>query len=143
MSNYKFVYLNEIAEVKRATKGKIYKAGTIYIGLSATSGEVCYLERDGEIPTKYAAVEVDEEYNSFYIYNSILQFFPDFFAKWVTGMNLQFSALAHLEIGIHDRKTQDEYAEMLKEADWLVYEHEHKVEYFKDMKKFYLAKLFP
>ncbi len=68
--------LKNLANVDRVKKGRIYKSGTVYIGVSATrGGDVHYLEEDGEIEDKYAAVEFDGRYNSKYLVDCIINLY--------------------------------------------------------------------
>ena len=142
MKEYKMTYLKDIANISRAVKGRQYKAGTIIIGLSATRGEVGYLYEDGEVPTKWAVVEVSDEHNPFYIYNSILKFFPKFYAEWKTGINLQIDKLDYLKIGVHERNIQDSYAEMIMAMDSELQKVKKAEEIMENMKKYYLKKCF-
>lgn len=143
MKNYREVYLRELATITRAKKGEIYKAGTITIGLSATRGEIGYLHKDEEVPTKWAVVQVDEnEHNPIFIYHSILKFFPKFYSEWKTGINLQIDKLDYLKIGIHEKQAQDDFARQLKETDAIIEAEEKEIEMLQGMKKYYLSNLF-
>ena len=65
INDYKQVKLIDIAKIERAKKGIVYDKGTILIQVSATDGQVLYLEVVSEISTKYAVVIPLIEYNPY------------------------------------------------------------------------------
>ena len=54
----------DICNVERAIPGKIYKAGSCYIKLSAVDEFVGQLKEPGEIDSRYAVLEPKKELNT-------------------------------------------------------------------------------
>lgn len=141
-NKYKLMSLSEVGEFERAKKGKIYKAGSTLIQLSATRGYIKYLSRDGEVEMKYAVLTPDHKHNAYYIHTSIKKSFPEFFYREKTGMNLQFDTLRKMCIAIHDRETQDYIAQQAAMIDDAISKEKRAIELVKDIKKFFLEGMF-
>lgn len=141
-NKFKIVGINDIGVVERAKHDKIYKQGCTLIALSATKGEVEYLNEERKIDTRYAVVIPNEENNSKYIYLSILQAFPEFIYEWKTGINLQFDKLQYLRFHLHDRVTQDEIVDKLDTVNRKEKDTRQKIRLWKELKKSFLEELF-
>lgn len=55
-NTYEEVKLEDVAEYARAKKGWIYPAGTSTIQISATRGQIGYLDKPSEVHTKDVAI---------------------------------------------------------------------------------------
>ena len=143
INDYKQVKLIDIAKIERAKKGIVYDKGTILIQVSATDGQVLYLEEVSEISTKYAVVIPLIEYNPYYIVETIKRSFKRFLHENQTGMNLQMDALNTLTIDVHnDIDTQNYIANTMKEHEANIKREEEIINQLKEMKRYYLGKLF-
>lgn len=105
----------EVATIERAKSGKIYPAGTTLVQISAAKGDLLLLEEAGTVEGKYAVVISKGDILPDYLHYSIQHFYPEFFHKWRTGLNLQVSNLERLEISYDDDKTvQQEFVDKMK-----------------------------
>lgn len=136
--------LKNLANVDRVKKGRIYKSGTVYIGVSATrGGDVHYLEEDGEIEDKYAAVEFDGRYNSKYLYYAILSVHEKWLSKYIQNINVPISNLKEMEIDIvTDVNKQNEIVNKLNLLDIWAEREKQTISAWKNIKKTALEKMF-
>lgn len=114
IKNYKRLKLEDVATYERAKEDKIYKNGSTLIQLSATSGEVEYLEKDGEVDRKYAVVIPNKEINPKYFNIVVKRNIEHFRSKYQAGMNIQIDDIKHIDIQLHNRETQDMIASHLE-----------------------------
>ena len=138
---YDILNIYDIADVERAVKGKRYKAGSTLIALSATKGDVEYLDNESEVDTRYAVVTPKIECFPYYIYISIQEAFPKYISKYLTGINLQYDNLKYLNITVHDLETQSYIAKYFKMIDMSTTRTEKEIETIKDIKKNMLSSL--
>lgn len=138
------VLLKNLANVDRVKKGRIYKSGTVYIGVSAArGGDVHYLEEDGEIEDKYAAVEFDGRYNSKYLYYAILSVHEKWLTKYIQNINVPISNLKEMEIDIvTDIDRQNEIVNKLNLLDAWAENEKQMISAWKNVKKTALEKMF-
>lgn len=71
-NTYEEVKLEDVAEYARAKKGKVYPAGTSTIQISATRGQVGYLNRSREVHSKDVAIIPQAGINPRY-FNIVMQ----------------------------------------------------------------------
>lgn len=114
IKNYKRLKLEDVATYERAKEDKIYKNGSTLIQLSATSGEVEYLEKDGEVDRKYAVAIPNKEINPKYFNIVVKRNIEHFRSKYQAGMNIQIDDIKHIDIQLHNRETQDMIASHLE-----------------------------
>ena len=138
------VLLKNLANVDRVKKGQIYRSGTVYIGVSATrGGDVHYLEENGEIEDKYAAVEFDGRYNSKYLYYAILSVHEMWLTKYIQNINVPISDLKEMEIDIiTDIDRQNEIVNKLNLLDAWAESEKQMISAWKNVKKTSLEKMF-
>lgn len=115
--NYKRMKLTDIATVERVKKGVIYKAGTIFIQVSATRGQIFILDYDSEVGTRYVSIIPKIDINPYYLKISIEIELPEFLFKVQTGLNIQCEAFNYLSVCVHDRETQDYIAQCFSFLD--------------------------
>lgn len=140
-SNYKMVRLIDVADVERAQKGKVYPAGSILIALSATKGQVEYVDLDSEIESRWAVAVPKTGCESKYLYYSILTEFPRFIHIHKTGINLQMDELKYLRIHIHPPEIQKKIEHYFSIIEQMEKKEEQEVERWKNIKKSYLEKM--
>nr|DAU97984.1 MAG TPA: hypothetical protein [Caudoviricetes sp.] len=138
------VLLKNLAKIDRVKKGQIYKSGTVFIGVSATrGGDVHYLEEDGEIEDKYAAVEFDGRYNSKYLYYAILSVHEKWLSKYIQNINVPISNLKEMQIDIvADVDKQNEIVNKLNLLDIWAESEKQMISAWKSIKKTALEKMF-
>ncbi|MDY4128823.1 hypothetical protein [Peptostreptococcus porci] len=137
------VLLEDLGKIDRAKKGKVYKAGTVFIGMSATrGGDVHYLDEDGEIESKYATVEFNGKYNSKYIYYAILSEHNRWINRYIQHINVTISDLKAMEINIiTDINKQNEIVNKLDLLDSWIENEERLIYMWKNIKKSSLEKM--
>lgn len=139
----KRINLNEICTIGRAVPGKIYKAGTCYIKLSAVDEEVGRLEESGEIDGRYAAIEPKENLNTDYLYIVLEHDFPEFLRRYRTTINLQADALKHFTVNWHGSDKEQAYiVKSIKTVQNRINEVKSQIEKEKEIKKWYMANMF-
>ena len=138
----KEILVTEICNIERAVAGKLYKAGSCYVKLSAADEFVGQLKKQGEIDSRYAVIEPKEEINTAYLYIAIERRFPEFLRRYRTTINLQFDALKHFVIYWHKDERAQEYVvnaigTMNREIDLVDLQIAHE----KELKRWYLRKM--
>lgn len=138
------VNINEICNVERAVSGKIYKAGTCFVKLSASDEFVGQIREPGEIESRYAALEPKDSVNGAYLHIAVSRAFPGFLRRYRTTINLQFDTLEHFFVDWHDDKdAQDYIVSTVGMVGREIREIEKQIECEKEMKRWYLRKMFP
>ncbi len=108
MTKIKKYKLKDIAKFERAKKGKVYSKGSTLIQISASKGEVEYLEKVTEVTEgKYAIVMPDKEINPKYFNIVVEKNIEHFRAKYQAGLNIQIKDIGKMIIELHDREAQD------------------------------------
>lgn len=144
MNTLKTARLPEVAEISRAKKGQIYPGGETLIELSATKGTTKYHRDSGEISTRYAVVVPDERFDPEYFEIAVEKGLPEFIHKYLTTINLQFSALDFFKIEYHEsREYQLEVVRAMREASKMIEAEEKEIQKLKELKSFYLSMMFP
>lgn len=107
-------HILDLCEFERVKKGKVYKAGTIYIQLSATDGVVRFLAEDKELETKYGVfIPKDGECPRYLYY--VLDFeIEAFLARYQCGMNINPDIFKYLQVTYYSNyNDQTELCRML------------------------------
>ncbi|MDB7636333.1 restriction endonuclease subunit S [Ligilactobacillus ruminis] len=111
-NTYEKVKLEDVAEYERAKKGQIYPAGTSTIQISATRGQLGYLDKPGEIETKYVAIIPKAGINPKY-FNVVMQKnIEKFMFKYCSGLNIIEKDVGKFPIYLHNKETQDTIAKL-------------------------------
>lgn len=142
---YRMVKLLDIATVERSKKGKIYKAGSSLIQLSATRGQMEYMNEDGKVDAKYGVIiPKSKSINTKYLYLMISMAMPGFLQVYQTGLNVATDVFRYMEIMIHDDiELQNEIVTMFNKLEELERNLIADIERWKDVKKFHLDGMFP
>lgn len=138
LNDFEVRRITEIASLERARKGRIYPARSTLIELSAIHDGVAYLEKSGEVETRYCVVIANIDCVPYYLYLSISKAFPEFMYKYGAGINLQQGELKNLKVHVHNIETQAYIAETCVTADRARRAEEAEVERLEDMKKYFL-----
>lgn len=113
LNTYEEVKLEDVAEYARAKKGKVYPAGTSTIQISATRGQIGYLDKLSEVETKYVAIIPQAGINPKY-FNIVMQKnVEEFIYKYGSGLNIQEKDVGKFPIQLHNSETQDAIAKAL------------------------------
>lgn len=105
--NYETVLLEDIAEFERAKKDKVYPRGTSTFQISATRGQIGYLEKPGEVKSKDVAILPCSAINPKYL-NLVLQKNVDeFMYKYQNGLNVKEKDVGKYPIQLHNMETQE------------------------------------
>ena len=80
IKNYKQLKLEDVAKYERVKDGKMYPKGSTLVRVSATTGEVEYLEKEGRVDRKYAVIIPNKEINPKY-FNIVIKLQDLFFWK--------------------------------------------------------------
>lgn len=105
--NYETLLLEDVAEFERAKKDKVYPKGTSTFQISATRGQVGYLEAPGKVESKYVAIFPCSAINPKYL-NLVLQRNVDeFLYKYLNGLNVKEKDVGKYPIQIHNKETQE------------------------------------
>ena len=107
--NFEYVPILDLVNIERAKAEKVYKAGSTLIQVSATKGQVLFLEEDSEVAPKYAVLEPKDITDGAYLYYVIQNFLPDFLVRYQTDMNIQLDIFKFFEVGYHLQKETRDY----------------------------------
>lgn len=142
LQDYKKVNLLDLVEIERAKKGKIYQVGNIIIQVSASRGQIIYLDKKQEVEPQYIVLKVNEV-NSKYLYYLLEEELPRFLKKYQTGINIQPDVFKHLNISIHtDIQTQNYIANLMDKLEEDIKKEVLLLEEYKNFKKYHLDNMF-
>lgn len=136
------VNINEICNVERAITGKMYKAGTCFIKLSAADETVGQISKMGGIDQRYAIFEPKDEVDTAYLFIAIERCFPAFLRRYRTTINLQFGALKNFVIDWHDDQEAQKYVvDVVGTLNNEIEMTEQQIKLEKEQKRWYLNKM--
>lgn len=142
LQDYKKVNLLDLVEIERAKKGKIYQVGNIIIQVSASRGQIIYLDKKQEVEPQYIVLKVNEV-NSKYLYYLLEEELPRFLKKYQTGINIQPNVFKHLNISIHtDIQAQNYIANLMDKLEEDIKKEVLLLEEYKNFKKYHLDNMF-
>ncbi len=145
LRNYKKVKLLDLVDIERAKKDKIYNKGNIIIQVSASKGQIFYLEQDTTLGSKYIVLTCKDNkiINTKYLYYIISDSLPEFLEKYQTVINIQPEVFKYLDLYIHDDiETQKHIVNILDKLDEQTKKEQELIEKFKDFKEYHLNKMF-
>ena len=143
LRNYKKVKLLDLVQIERAKKDKIYNKGNIIIQVSASKGQIFYLDHDTTVESKYIVLKDNKVINTKYLYYVISDLLPEFLAKYQTGINIQPEVFNYMELVIHnDIETQNHIVNILDKLDERTKKEEELLLLCKDFKEYHLNKMF-
>lgn len=145
LKDYKKVKLLDLVNIERVKKNKIYKKGNIIIQVSASKGQIFYLEEDTTVESKYIVLTCKDNkiINTKYLYYIINDLLPEFLAKYQTGINIQPEVFNYMELIIHDdMKKQEHIANIFDKIDEDIKKEEQLLKKYQDFKKYHLDKMF-
>ena len=136
-------FLKDIAEIERARSGKIYPKGTSLVQISATRGQVVYLEEDSEVEAHYATIIPAIDCEPRFLNLSIERAIPEFTRAYQTGLNIQIGAFDFMKVQLPHIRTQRVAVKFIKLFDLQFKRAELQIQLEKDVKKNMLHHMFP
>ncbi|WP_028983315.1 restriction endonuclease subunit S [Sporolactobacillus terrae] len=134
-NTFECVHLEDVAEYGRAKQGHIYPRGTSTLQISASRGQIGYLEAPGEVATKDVAIipqaGIDPKYFNIVLQKNVSRFM----AKYATGINVQESEVGNFPIELHNYETQKAVAKMLDFIDTEQDQAQSEIETLKQLKR--------
>lgn len=143
VNDFKWMPICEVCTMERAKPEKEYAGGSTLVQLSATRGNVEFLEKSGTVACHYAVLSPRNGFRGRYVYHSIEKAFPEFIYKYQTGINLQFDTLKDLVIPVHRSVETQKYVEdVMVTIDGLVQKEQAACDGYNMVKQFYLRTMF-
>lgn len=107
LRNYKKFKITEVADILgRPKKNQMYPEGCICLQVSASKGELLYLDTSQQVDAKYVVIQ-PRNVISFYLYLMIEKAMPEFLYKYRQGLNISAHDIKHMEVVCHtDVETQ-------------------------------------
>lgn len=137
------VNLLDIATIERSKKSKTYKKGSILIQLSATKGQMIYLDDDTKVDSKYGVFEADKDkVEPRYLYYVLKMSMPDFLTRYQTGLNIKPEIFDSFKVKVHSSlEVQKIIVKILDSFN--VDLEEKEIEKYKKIKEYHLDNMFP
>ena len=115
--SYEQVKLEDVAEYGRAKQGYVYPRGTTTLQISASRGQLDYLDYPREVATRYVVIIPQAGIHPRY-FNYVMQKNIDaFMRKYATGINVQENDVGQFPIEVHNTDTQEAMVELLEYLD--------------------------
>lgn len=107
LKNYKKFKITEVADILgRPKKNQMYPEGCICLQVSASKGELLYLDTSQQVDAKYVVIQ-PRNVIPFYLYLMIEKAMPEFLYKYRQGLNISVHDIKHMEVVCHtDVETQ-------------------------------------
>ena len=107
LKNYKKFKITEVADILgRPKKNQMYPEGCICLQVSASKGELLYLDTSQQVDAKYVVIQ-PRNVIPFYLYLMIEKAMPEFLYKYRQGLNISAHDIKHMEVVRHtDVETQ-------------------------------------
>lgn len=107
LRNYKKFKITEVADILgRPKKNQMYPEGCICLQVSASKGELLYLDTSQQVDAKYVVIK-PRNVIPFYLYLMIEKAMPEFLYKYRQGLNISAHDIKHMEVVCHtDVETQ-------------------------------------
>lgn len=136
------INLLDIATIERSKKNKTYKKGSILIQLSATKGQMIYLDDDTKVDSKYGVFETDKDkVEPRYLYYVLKMSMPDFLTRYQTGLNIKPEIFDSFKVKVH--RSLEVQKIIVKILDSFNVDLEEKeVEKYKKIKEYHLDNMF-
>ena len=145
LKDYKKVKLLDLVDIERAKKNKVYEKGNIIIQVSASKGQIFYLEEDTTVESQYIILTCKNNkiINTKYLYYVISDLLPKILVKYQTGINIKPEVFNYMELIIHDNiKTQEHIAKIFDKIDEDIKKEEELLKKYQDFKKYHNEKMF-
>ena len=115
--SYEQVKLEDVAEFGRAKQGHVYPRGATTLQISASRGQLGYLDFPSEVPAKDVVIipqaGIHPRYFNYVMHKNI----DAFMRKYSTGLNVQENEVGQFPIEIHNGDTQEAVVRFLEFMD--------------------------
>lgn len=139
---YKRVKLLDIASIERATN-KEYPSGVTIVQVSATRGQVEYVNEAKTIESKYVVLKPCDKFDSKYFYFAVKNSADEFFYKFQTGLNMKVEDFKHMELDVEDDiNIQKEHVKNMEIIERSILLSEQELSEVKEFKNIMQFKLF-
>lgn len=140
-NSYECVKLEDVAEFGRAKKGHVYPRGASTLQISATNGQVEYLEEPREVEEKYVVIIPSAGIHPKY-FNVVLQKnIGHFIAKYKAGLNIQEKDVGRFPIELHNFETQEAIVDMFNIMEQEEARIEAEIKVAQNMKESFLRQM--
>lgn len=134
--------LKDVATWERAKAGKIYPAGCSTLRISATKGQIGYLDQPQEVEPKDVVIKPNQDIQPYYFYVILKKNVGTFLTAYKQGLNIQANDVGHYPIELHDYEKQKEIVEIVKGIDTQIINVTASMSVAKDLKKNMLSNMF-
>lgn len=139
---YKKVKLLDIATIERATN-KEYPKGVTIVQISATRGQVEYVNEAKTIESHYVVLKPCDKFDTKYFYYAVKNSAGEFFYKFQTGLNMKFDEFKYMELYVDDDiNIQKEQVQNMEIIEYAILLSERELSEVKEFKNTMLSELF-
>lgn len=142
-SKFEIKKLKDVATFERVKKDKFYKKGTSLIQISATKGEIYFLESNKCSETKNVAIMCDTDILDPRYFNICLHANIGYFLnKYKEGINVKEKDIGNILIQVRNFETQKCLVDMFSNVDTQIEITERKINTISELKKLFLSDMF-
>ena len=144
LKEHKKMNLLDLVDIERSKKNKLYPADSILIQLSATRGQMQYMNKSGPADAKYGVMMLkDKNINPRYLYFILNMNMGSFLNIYQTGLNIVPEVFKFMNLEIHtDKQIQNRIAEMFDDLENIEISYQKEIAKWKDIKQFHLDNMF-
>lgn len=144
LNRYSLVRIRDICAWERSKKNKIYPAGCWCVQVSATRGQMLYIDKSQTVDSKYCVFWLTTDlYLPEYAYMMFEKNLPDFLIRTQTGLNIKPEIFYEYALNLHgDIETQRGLVKTMRYIDERITEEQRYVEILKELKRYHLGKMF-
>ncbi|MFR5750760.1 restriction endonuclease subunit S [Faecalibacillus intestinalis] len=144
LKEHKKMNLLDLVDIERSKKNKLYPADSILIQLSATRGQMQYMNKSGPADAKYGVMMLkDKNINPRYLYFILNMNMGPFLNVYQTELNIVPEVFKFMDLEIHtDRQIQDKIAAMFDDLENIEISYQKEIAKWKDIKQFHLDNMF-
>ena len=144
LNNYSKIKIKDICTWERSKKGKVYPAGCWCVQVSATKGQMAYVDAPQEVESKYCVFWLNTDlYLPEYVYIMFQKNLAEFLRRTQTGLNIKPEIFNEYAINLHqDIETQRAIVKTMKLIDDRIAEEQKQVDIIKEVKRYHLGKMF-
>ena len=142
LNTYEEIKLEDIAEYGRAKEGYLYPRGTSTIQISATRGQVGYLEEAGYIKSKDVAIIPQAGINPKYFNIILNKNIAQFMNKYATGINIQEHDIGKFPVQLHNQETQHAIVTHVNQMEEKIGHEEAEIAALEKLKKSLMTQMF-
>lgn len=144
LNKFHKVKIKDICTWERSKKEKVYPAESWCVQVSATKGQMIYLDEASKVDSKYCVFTLTtENYIPEYVYIMFKNNLQRFLNKVQTGLNIVPEVFEEYEIELHDDiSTQDSICKTMRYLDERIEQEERIIAKCKELKRYHSGKMF-